>query len=398
MISATFPYPPTLGGTPVRTFNLLKHLNQRHQITLVTQRSVAVSEAEIAALRSQVHHLALFERPTAASLAPGLGGKVSRFARFVATGRPPSVAYVAVPAMQRWIDQQVAAGQADVITCEHSVNEVFIRPWHRRRVSKLVLDVHSSLYGTLANQLETGTAEKPWRDRLSLPLMRRYERGFAARFTDLVLTTAEDRRFFTAVPASTQLHLVANGVDLERFPCRQTDPGGQQLVFVGAMDYIANVDTACYLAKTLLPALQQRYPAATLLLVGAQPTAAVQALAVLPGVTVTGKVPSVAAYLHQATVCVVPMRIGYGIKNKTLEAMAAGVPVVASDRGLEGLAIDQPLRALRANTTAEYVNAISQLFEQPALRAELSRQARALIEADFTWQQAGHQYEQILLP
>jgi YD repeat-containing protein len=104
-------------------------------------------------------------------------------------------------------------------------------------------------------------------------------------------------------------------------------------------------------------------------------------------------------YLHKATVCVVPMRTGFGIKNKTLEAIAAGVPVVASDRGLEGLAVDGanvPLRALRANQPTEYVTAICQLFENPQLRAELSRNGRQLVETEFTWDSAGKRYEEVL--
>jgi polysaccharide biosynthesis protein PslH len=130
--------------------------------------------------------------------------------------------------------------------------------------------------------------------------------------------------------------------------------------------------------------------------VGSKPTAEVNSLAKIPGVTVTGRVPSVVEYLHRATVCVVPMRIGFGIKNKTLEAMAAGVPVVASDRGLEGLEVDHPQRALRANTTEAYVAAIGQLFEQPDLRAQLAQRGRELIESTFTWEQAGAAYEQVL--
>ena len=123
------------------------------------------------------------------------------------------------------------------------------------------------------------------------------------------------------------------------------------------------------------------------------------ALKALPGVSVTGRVPSMVDYLHQATVCVIPMRAGYGIKNKTLEAMAAGIPVVASDRGLEGLSVDGanvPQRALRANDIEAYVAAIVQLFENLDLRATLSHNARTMIEADYTWQQSGHTYGQIL--
>jgi sugar transferase (PEP-CTERM/EpsH1 system associated) len=396
MISTTFPYPPTLGGTQIRTFYLLKHLAQRHEVTLITQRSPEVSDDDVATLATYVAKLVCFPRPTAADLRPGLPGKVSRFAHFLSTGTPPSTNYLHSPAMQTWIDTWVEAGHCDAITCEHSVNEVFVRLQYRQRVPKVVVDIHSSLYGTLVNQLQTGTAEKPWRDRLNLRLMARYERQYSQKFSDLVITTEEDRQFFAPIAGDTPLHVVPNGVDRVEFPYRSDDPGGRRLVFVGAMDYIANVDTAKYLAQEILPPLRQRYPDATLYLVGNKPTPAVQALGNLPGVTVTGRVPSVAEYLHQATVCVVPMRIGFGIKNKTLEAMAAGVPVVASDRGLEGLAVDQPQRALRANTVEEYVAAIGQLFDQPELRATLSVRGRELIETTFTWERAGQAYESVL--
>ena len=396
MISATFPYPPTLGGTQIRTFYLLKHLAQEHEVTLVTQRSAEVTEEEVATLASHVAKLVCFPRPTTADIQPGVSGKISRFAQFLATGTPPSTTYLHAPAMQQWIDDWVEGGHCDAITCEHSVNEVFVRPHYRQRVQKVVVDIHSSLYGTLVNQLQTGTAEKLLRDRLNLPLLRRYERQYAQKFTDLVITTEEDRQFFAPISGATPLHVVPNGVDLAQFPYRTADPGGHSLVFVGAMDYIANVDTAKYLAQAILPPLRQRYPDATLYLVGNKPTGEVQMLGNLPGVTVTGRVPSVAEYLHRATVCVVPMRIGFGIKNKTLEAMAVGVPVVASDRGLEGLAVDQPQRALRANTVEEYVGAIAQLFDQPDLRATLSVRGRELIEGTFTWERAGQAYEAVL--
>jgi glycosyltransferase involved in cell wall biosynthesis len=87
------------------------------------------------------------------------------------------------------------------------------------------------------------------------------------------------------------------------------------------------------------------------------------------------------------------------MKFKTLESMAAGAPVVASDRGLEGMAVDRPdvpLRALRANEVDEYITAISRLFEDPSLRATLSRQGREFIEQNYTWEILGQQYSQLL--
>jgi glycosyltransferase involved in cell wall biosynthesis len=101
--------------------------------------------------------------------------------------------------------------------------------------------------------------------------------------------------------------------------------------------------------------------------------------------------------LHRATVCVVPMRTGFGIKNKTLEAMAAGVPVVGSDRGLEGLPIeDDPPKALRANQVMEYCDAIARLFEDVALRQQLARAGRSLVEQTYTWERVGREYERVL--
>ena len=131
---------------------------------------------------------------------------------------------------------------------------------------------------------------------------------------------------------------------------------------------------------------------------GARPVETVKDLDRLPGVTVTGRVPSITDYIHQATVGVVPLRAGLGIKTKTLESMAAGIPIVASDRGLEGLKVDDsvPPRALRANDPAAYVKAIGQLFEDSALRQTLSENARYMIETEYTWEIAGQRYEQVL--
>lgn len=397
MISATFPYPPSLGGTQVRTFHLLKYLSQRHAITLVTQRSESVTHQDAATLAAYVDKLVTFPKPTTKDLEPGFRGRVNRLSHFVTTGTPSGTTFLASPAMARWIDHWVTQGNCDAITCEHSVNEVFVRPTYHHRVPKVVANIHSSLYGTICDQLKTGTEAKPLRDRIYRPLLRRYERRYIQKFTDLVLTTEDDRQFFEPIAGQTPLHVVPNGVDLASFPYRARDPGGYRLVFVGAMDYIANVDAAKYLVLEILPRLQQRYPDTQLWIVGSNPTPEVNALAGHLGVTVTGPVASVVGYLHRATVCVVPMRTGYGIKNKTLEALAAGVPVVASDRGLEGLDLDQPQRALRANSTAAIVNAIGQLFDHPSLRATLAQRGRAYIEHGFSWYHRGHQYEKILM-
>lgn len=394
MISSTFPYPPSRGGTEVRTFNLLKYLNPHHPVTLVTQRHQGVSDAEVEELRQWVDELMIFPLPP---VPKGKGvAKVKRFAESLIQGTPPNVLYRYSPELQAAVDERVNQGKCDVITCEHSVNEIYIRPSYWGKV-RTVVDIHSSVAGWTRNHLEMGASPHPLRDRIYLNLLlERYEKRYADKFNHLVVTTEDDEVQFQKFHPKGQIHVIANGVDLELFQMRSHDPNNHNLVFVGAMDASHNIDAARYFSLEVLPVLQQRYPDATFTIVGARPVPEVLELTQRSGVIVTGGVPKVADYLHQATVCVTPLRSGYGIKNKTLEAMAAGVPVVASDRGLEGLAIDQPLRALRANSVAEYVDAISQLLENPQLRQQLSQNGRSLIETEYTWERAGQRYEQVL--
>jgi glycosyltransferase involved in cell wall biosynthesis len=403
MISSTFPYPPSRGGTEIRTFNLLKYLQQKHCVTLVTQYDHRVSEAEIEELRQWVNQLVLFPLPADPKSTNPLTKtvkKVGRFAESMLQTTPPNVLHRYSAEMQAWIDRFVESGECDVITCEHSVNEIYVRPSFSDKVTTVV-DIHSSVAGWTRNHLDMGASPHELRDRLYLNLLlERYEKRYAAKFTHLVVTTEDDKSQFSKFQPQGQIHVVSNGVDLELFPCRTFDPAGYNLVFVGAMDASHNIDAARFFTLEVLPHLQQLYPKTTFTIVGARPTPEVKALGDAPGVKVTGKVPQVVDYLHQATVCVTPLRSGYGIKNKTLEAMAAGVPVVASDRGLEGLAVDGegvPLRALRANTVQEYIDAVSKLFSQPQLRQTLSENGRLLIETEYTWDSAGQHYEQVLL-
>jgi glycosyltransferase involved in cell wall biosynthesis len=398
MLSSTFPYPPTRGGTQVRTFNLLKYLSERHAVTLITQRSEDITDAEVEELREWVEELVVFPQPQLSEAEGGILGKVQRFSTFLQQGTPSNVLYHYSSEIQEWVDEAVTQSRFDVITCEHSVNEIYVRPEWREQL-RTVVNIHSSVYGTCRHLLETKTSENPLRDQLNLPLLRRYEERYCSKFTCIVVTTPEDRRQIAAFEPEGKIAVIPNGVDFTVYPKRVSDPGGHQLVFVGAMDTLPNIDAVRFFSLEVFPEILRRYPDAKLALVGTKPVESVLELGERGGITVTGRVPSVVEYLHQATVCVVPLRTGYGIKNKTLEAMAAGVPVVGSDRGLEGLAVDGadlPLRALRANEPTEYVYAISRLFEDRQLRKQLSDNARSLIEEKYTWERAGKLYEQVL--
>jgi len=404
MLSAKFPYPATLGGTQIRTFYFLKALSDRHNVTLLTVREPDVSDEQIEGLKNYVHDLILFDPP--AKPATGPLAKAQRFSQFLLDGTPANVTAYDDPKIRAWLDEAVDSGRFDAITCEHSVNALFIRPEYRNKL-RTVINVHSSETFTIQSKLDLGMSEKPGRDRLLLSRTRQYETNTYQNFTDIVVTTDIDEKQVhdmvpSAKPPNSPVTVIPNGVLLEEFTVQDPAPNNHQLIFTATFDYSINIDTARHLALDILPRVQEKYPDATVALVGSKPDPTVQALTANPNVIVTGRVPSLADWLHQSLLFVAPMRSGFGIKNKTLEAMAAGVPIVGSDRALEGLLMDEsdapgtPLRALRANDTEATVAAIIRLFEDQDLRKTLAQNARHYIEEKFTWSRAGEAYCKVL--
>src|SRR5690606_39218218 len=132
-------------------------------------------------------------------------------------------------------------------------------------------------------------------------------------------------------------------------------PAGEQpIVFTGAMDYWANVDAVEWFVQAILPQIRAVAPAAVFTIVGGNPSPKVKALAALPGVKVTGRVPDVRPYLAHAAVVVCPLRSARGIQNKLLEGMAMARPVAAPPQAFEGIEAEPGRDLLLADTAAGF--------------------------------------------
>ena len=398
MLSSNFPYPPSNGPTQMRTFNFLKYLQHHHKISLVTQRPQDITDVEVEQLKQWVEELVIFPRLAESKIEAGLLGKAKRFGTFVQQGIPPNVLSAYSPAMQEWIDKAVASEEFEALVCEHSVNEIYVRPEWSEQL-RTTIDIHSSVYGSCKRQLETHTSEYDLGDQINLPLLRRYEQQYCSKFSAIVTATHEDRRQLKALNPDAKITVIPNGVDLTLFPRRTANRGGHRLMVIGEMDRADNIDAIRFFSLEVFPEIRKRYPETTLELVSDRPATEISELAKIPGITLTGKVSSLVDYFHWATICVLPIRTGFGLKSQILQAMAAGIPVVASDRALEDLTVDGtsvPLRAMRANQIDEYVYAIGRLFEEPKLREKLSENGRAMVEKEYTCELMGKRFENIV--
>jgi len=218
-----------------------------------------------------------------------------------------------------------------------------------------------------------------------------YERKVAETFDHSTFVTEAEAKIFR----NKNLHIkkitaISNGVDLDYFsPTVSEHPStiNQQpvIVFTGVMNYFANVDGVIWFSKEILPLIKEEIPEIRFYIVGSNPTKEVLSLSSINCVTVTGYVPDTREYLKKATVVVVPLRIARGIQNKILEAMAMGVPVVATPQAFEGIEA-QPGRDLILGENAKKIaEEVIQLIKKVALRRSLGDNARRIIEENYCW-------------
>src|SRR5262249_28287030 len=181
-----------------------------------------------------------------------------------------------------------------------------------------------------------------------------------------------------------RLRTIADGVDLDHFrPSSQSpDTISPRLVFVGAMDYFANVEGARYFAEEVFPLIRSRESRAKFSIIGANPTDDVKKLARYPGVIVTGEAPDARPYLREATLCVAPSRCARGAQNEILEAMSAGKTVIASPEAVAGLRVVSGEHLMIADSPRRFADAALEVIRNARLRESLETQARQYIEAE----------------
>jgi glycosyltransferase involved in cell wall biosynthesis len=171
------------------------------------------------------------------------------------------------------------------------------------------------------------------------------------------------------------------------------EPG--TVVFVGGFGHRPNVDAALWLGLEIMPLLRALQPGVRLIIVGDNPTKAIQSLA-SEDIIVTGRVSAVEPFLERAAVVLAPLRAGGGMRVKVLQAMALGKAVVTTSVGAEGLEIagcELPLSI--AIDTEEFARATTILLRSDEMRRAMGRRARAYVMQHFSWSAYGRRMEEM---
>ena len=220
--------------------------------------------------------------------------------------------------------------------------------------------------------------------------LREYERRICERASCAIVSTDREARLLEQIYDARNLHVVHNGVDTEYFkpPASEANESVPTVTFVGDMSYFPNQDAVTYFACQVLPLVRAAVPGVRFLIVGRNPTRKVLDLSRISGVEVTGGVPDVRTFLAQTHVSVAPFSIAAGIQNKILEALAFGLPVVATSRTLQGLSEGVAAVVSKGDTPGELASHVVQLLQNPALRRRVGREGRMRVSAEYNWERS----------
>ena len=327
------PWPPSKGDK-IRSYHVLRWLAERYHVYLGTFVDDPADWQYLAAVESLCAGVCV--RP--------LGPWRSRWRALASLlrGDALTVGVYHDRVMRGWVEGLLAEHKLDMVLCYSSGVAPFVMQHAQLRRVMDFVDVDSDKWRQYA-QSHGGVTSVIYRREARR--LAEFERAIAVQFDASVLVSEAEATFFRHhVPElAGKVHGIPNGVDAEYWDPQRVYsnpylPGERVVVFVGAMDYRANVHAAQWFAREVWPLIFAKRQDARFYIVGSRPTAAVHALGQLAGITVTGWVEDVRPYLAHAHVVAAPLRIARGIQNKVLEALAMEKVLLATPEAYEGIA------------------------------------------------------------
>lgn len=256
------------------------------------------------------------------------------------------------------------------------------------------VDLHDSMTLLCRRMLN---AERGWRKRLSAYLgligAKRLE-GTLGRTFDLIITNSTvDEQVIRELASKPKTLTITNGVDMEYFAPDSTLPDADKIVFTGVMGYVPNEDAALHFVEDIFPLVRAKRPEVQFWIVGSEPSEKVKALTRISGVHVTGKVDDVRPYVRSATVFVCPLRVGSGVKNKILAAMAMQKATVATTMSIDGLDLADNREVLLADEPQAFAEKVVRLLTDQKAAQQLGVNGLARVQGQYSWDAMGKALE-----
>ena len=388
VLTSRIPF-PLEKGDKLRLHHQLKHLGETHEVTLCCLSDSGLTEEQHGALRPMVKEIHVVRL--------SLMRRIWRMAWSWASRLPFQVVWFTERKAKRHIRELIQAHQPDVIYCQLVRCAEYVKDLHEL---PKVLDYMDALSAGMHRRSHTKSSlhqrATQWLFRTEGTRLARYESRVFDYFDACTIISQNDRLLIQHRDRD-RIELIPNGVDLEAFApktlSKVASTNAPVILFTGNMSYPPNVDAAQHLVEDILPLVS--HPTVRVVLAGAEPKPNLKALA-SDRVTVTGWVDDIVEVYQQATLFVAPLRIGTGLQNKVLEAMATELPCVLSPHAFAPLNLPSTDHAVVCDSAQSFATAIDDLLNAPQKATHMAQRARTSIEAQFTWQVHSESLAQLL--
>jgi glycosyltransferase involved in cell wall biosynthesis len=388
-VNTNFMHPTTKGGQ-IRTLEMLQHLHRRHEIHYVAIEKPHEPEGPARA-REYSFRAYPFQHHIRSKTSPLFWGEL---VKGLVSPVPVAVERFHPPGMREFLEALIRKESFDCAVVGHLAPTAYFPD-----LPHAVFFQHN--VETVIWRRHVEHASDPlrrWYLQLQASRMFEFEKRVALEAGHIVAVSKTDADEMRRLFGVTRVSEIPTGVNIDYFmPPNERPMDRADLVFVGSMDWLPNVDGVLYFAREVLPIIRRKRPDCSVAIVGRIPPPKISELAANDKrIQVTGTVPDIRPYLWGGSVSIVPLRIGGGTRLKIYEAMAAKIPVVSTTVGAEGLTVNPPDDIRIGDTPEEFAAQCLDLLDDVQARIRVATNAWEMVNANFSWDQVSRCFERVM--
>jgi len=369
IISPYFPYPPRDGGK-VRLYNLIKYLAKTNDVYLLAYIEPEASMDSVN-LAKQV----------CKDVFPVIRDENKRIIR---DDIPRSASFFYTQAMIDELLRVMNLVKPDVVQLDFLIMTQYVNHIHNVPIfytehDMSVLDFKQSFHD---RDLSETLRFIEWNKLVD------YERQIVEKFKSVIVLTQRDKQLIEKFNPKVKATIIPTGVDVDFFKPNDdiADDYEQSLVFVGHYKHYPNADAIMYFVNNIYDKVLRILPDIKLYIVGSGLTKDVENLAKInKNIVITGEIDDIRKYLKRPNIFIAPIRLGGGIKGKVLEAMAAGLPVIATNEAVDGIDHNMTEAVLSSDDADIFADNIVKLVKDKKLYNTISKNARIIVEKNYDW-------------
>lgn len=385
-VSLLLPHPYADHASAFTVFRTIKHLSKNHDVSVV---SFVRSENEASCVR----HIEEYCRTVKTVLLPQ-----SFFRKFwvrakLLSLKPISISNSDCSEMRHCIRSLCRSEKFDVVQMEYTPMGQYVSEIGQ---TASVINVHDLIHLTterFARNLPFSRKKLEWlADSL---VCKRYELDLYSRFNYTLTLSQNMKNRLLELNDSLNIAVVEPGVDIPSAQKKHSQGISKNLIFMGAMWRDENIDAVLYFYRNIFGRIREEIPDVELHIVGGSPCQEVKSLASDPNVIVSGYVKDLLPCYLKADVSIAPMRVAGGIMCKILDAMAAGLPVITTSQGNEGINAKANEQIIIADDPEEYANRTIEMLRDGNRRKIMGQSGVDFVRTNFNWEKVIKKTESI---